>query len=417
MIRCTKCGTVNTADATFCSQCNSYLEWSGEPVAPEAPEAPPATPAPSIPGPPASPSGKAGGPTPGDAAGPQATHTVRVGPPDPGPTAAPPPSVPAAPAAASRVQGPAAPVQGPATPVQDPAGVAGVPQSRKPTAVPAQPPSRRPARVAAVPPPRPPPQPQRIEAPQPGDLVCPNCGTGNDPERRFCRRCGSSLETAPVAPPAARLPWYRRLRGRREAPAYQAGERPGGLGRRRRWRPGWGASIAGLLLLLGVGGSVAYLSVPSVRDLVDDLVRSVSDRARDTTLIYPTAEGPSAAGRPAADSVDRDLTSYWLALPNSAGRWVLSLRFDEPVDLQSINVHAGAPDDAYLRHARPRTIRLQSGSEQAGPFSLRDDEGLQNVPLTLREVRDLRLVVLDVYPGTSGDGTLALRELEFVVLR
>ena len=30
MIRCKKCGTLNEADATFCSQCDAFLEWSGE---------------------------------------------------------------------------------------------------------------------------------------------------------------------------------------------------------------------------------------------------------------------------------------------------------------------------------------------------------------------------------------------------
>jgi hypothetical protein len=43
---------------------------------------------------------------------------------------------------------------------------------------------------------------------QPGDLICANCGEPNDPSRKFCRRCGSSLATAstasaPPPPPAA----------------------------------------------------------------------------------------------------------------------------------------------------------------------------------------------------------------------
>jgi hypothetical protein len=37
------------------------------------------------------------------------------------------------------------------------------------------------------------PQPRRL---QPGDLVCPECGEGNDPNRKFCARCGTELTNA-----------------------------------------------------------------------------------------------------------------------------------------------------------------------------------------------------------------------------
>ena len=43
-----------------------------------------------------------------------------------------------------------------------------------------------------------------------GDLVCGQCGQGNDPGRKFCRKCGNSLAEAvpPVAPtwPRAKSP-------------------------------------------------------------------------------------------------------------------------------------------------------------------------------------------------------------------
>ena len=41
----------------------------------------------------------------------------------------------------------------------------------------------------------------------PGDLVCGQCGEGNDPSRRFCRRCGASLAAGDGIRP---LPWYQR---------------------------------------------------------------------------------------------------------------------------------------------------------------------------------------------------------------
>jgi hypothetical protein len=39
--------------------------------------------------------------------------------------------------------------------------------------------------------------------------ICPNCSTPNNPARRFCMKCGTSL--VEVAPPADdKRPWWRR---------------------------------------------------------------------------------------------------------------------------------------------------------------------------------------------------------------
>jgi uncharacterized OB-fold protein len=39
--------------------------------------------------------------------------------------------------------------------------------------------------------------------------ICPNCGTANNPTRRFCMKCGTSLVEAPTPPPT-KGPWWRR---------------------------------------------------------------------------------------------------------------------------------------------------------------------------------------------------------------
>jgi hypothetical protein len=41
--------------------------------------------------------------------------------------------------------------------------------------------------------------------PAPGDLICPACGAGNRPDRRFCRRCAARL-VAPAAAAASTQP-------------------------------------------------------------------------------------------------------------------------------------------------------------------------------------------------------------------
>ncbi|TDN93061.1 hypothetical protein [Microbacterium sp. BK668] len=166
---CLECGGRNLQGEQFCGNCGAYLAW--EPAAAEPPDDAAARPA--QPGPdtdageptrdaaapmPASPAASKAAPMP---PGGGADATARTAPPSPGtPPAAPP---------------------------------ADVPALRKPTA--AAPPRPR-AAVPAVP----------VEAPPaPGDVICPTCGAGNRPERRFCRRCAAQL-TAPVAAPASAQP-------------------------------------------------------------------------------------------------------------------------------------------------------------------------------------------------------------------
>jgi hypothetical protein len=47
----------------------------------------------------------------------------------------------------------------------------------------------------------------------PGDLICVECGEANQPERRFCRRCGATLRQASAAPasPLQTPTWHRRV--------------------------------------------------------------------------------------------------------------------------------------------------------------------------------------------------------------
>ncbi len=392
MIRCNKCGTLNEADASFCTACNSYLEWSGEKVQDDAH---------------ATSESSEDDPTLTDAKEPASGSTDQPSAQEPHSTVA---QVDTAPPRDETAEADAA--------QPDTSGTVPPPARTPVAAAPEQPSSRRPAKATAAPAPRPRQAAAvKVNQPAPGDLVCATCGTGNDPARKFCRHCGQSLASAPAAVAPASLPWYRRLFRRKTPQTYAAGTRPADLGSKRSWRPGCILLILGLLVVLVIGGIVAYLSVPAATDLVEDAVSSVTELVEERTLAYPTATGQGVTGHPVADVVDKSLRTYWLGRQNDRGRWVLELRFEREVDLRSVNVHSGAEGDEYLEFGRPRRVRIRAGDDDAGIVTLEDTKKIQPIAINLSGIRELRLTVLDTYRGELRANDMAIRELEFEVVK
>jgi ribosomal protein L40E len=222
MQTCPECGTRNAAGAEFCSSCGAYLAWEdeqspprpGSPAPPPAPETSrrPPPPRPERPAPPQSrpeplprPSPPRSGPVPGPGRGPTRHNPqkVRRMPPDPDerddrtvvlpriPDDVPGPghwpSNPSPPDGTERA-GSSSTVRGPGP----------VPPTREPPPVP-------PGNTRAWAPRPLEGEPERSIAP--GEVACPRCGTGNPPERHFCRRCATELRRdapRPVPPPPTR---------------------------------------------------------------------------------------------------------------------------------------------------------------------------------------------------------------------
>ena len=182
---------------------------------------------------------------------------------------------------------PAAPVSTASAPAkpEEPAALkpqATQPQARQPQAQ--QPDARKPTaeikrRVVAAPP-RPAGEPEY----KPGDLICGNCGAGNDPTRRFCRKCGTNLVGAVVVAPP---PWYKRIFRRRDR-ALMAGQRPAWMGDQQRARGGLMGTlnrffrlrrlVMGLLVGAAALGILSYVALPDVKGKVDqgiDQVRQI----------------------------------------------------------------------------------------------------------------------------------------------
>lgn len=282
--------------------------------------------------------------------------------------------------------------------------------------MPTQPASRQPAAVQpALPKKRPvPTTPQRAEPEvKPGDLVCTNCGTGNDPVRRFCRRCGQSLMTAVVA---RRPPWYRRLFRRERALA--AGARPDAMGRRGRPKRSIVKTLFVLLLLAALIAPIAgYFALPDFRDKVNatvaDLRLTFLPKLED---VHPTAVGKGAAGHDGKLAVDGNINTFWQS-DQADDPMVLSVQFAEPTDLGGLVFHLGSATDAqFLFFRRPRNVRLTFHGSTTAPIEveLTDDSAPQTKTIDVRKVTSLELQVLTFYEhAQGGQDAIALREVEF----
>ena len=148
----------------------------------------------------------------------------------------------------------------PSTPAE-PAGV-------QPTAVR----SRVPPTVTAAPPTK------ELSA---GDLVCGQCGEGNEPVRKFCRRCGNSLATAEVA---IDMP----ARGRSRSGPQRCSLPASGRNIARSTSAPWFASAQFVVVAVVLIGGIAYGAVPQVRNDINSTIQSVTG-SRDAS--YARAGG------------------------------------------------------------------------------------------------------------------------------
>ena len=436
MIVCKNCGHQNNDNDTFCGSCGKFLEWTGERISVAQPE--PEPPAPPTPQPEpvrhtfmdrvkeavgiddvAAPT------TPSRPAEPAAPSAPAPAAPVAASSAAPPPA--AAPQPAAAAWRPVPISSGP--PASSPASASG---DREPAlagvgaAAPAadEPMSRRPTSVApAIARPRTAP---RIAAPptrhRPGDLICGQCGEGNDPARHFCRRCGNTLDEAI----AVQLPWYRRLWNRMFHPrTFEAGYRharvgpPNVLG-------GFFRILRLAVLALIVVGVLAFALVPSFHNLVVARVTTAVTAVRklvhpNLDPVYPIGESASSAiaGHPPGLAADGYNNTYWAALPGDRAPF-LKMTFASPTDLADIGITPGpsgtAPNDQYRTQPRPHDVHLVFSDGSVQDITLADEAKAQFFPLSAKQVTYVEIHVITVYP-TAGPprSSVAVTEVEFRV--
>lgn len=451
MIVCSRCGFENENSDAFCGSCATFLEWDGRKVAEETPPEPEPEPAVQVepearPGlidrvreaigigedddapPVAAQEAPAPAPAPEPApAGevrsvPVASVAVPVGPavsamggeartatppPPPAPLPPPPPApLPVPPQRASDVA--AVPEAPPAQPAPVPDGIPG----------PVQPAAVKPAAVKARPAPK---RPTTAHEINPGDKICGQCGEGNDPQRRFCRRCGASLIQAEVYS----LPWYSRLwRRLTHRKQRMAGERPK---MRRRVIGGHGggilfnigkwvvlAAIAALVILSLVGPYHHTLSHRESR-YYHDVVGTVHPTYTAYHATNATATS-SAPGFPASNLVDGVDNNSWEAANAGVGQKVV-VTFPTAANLGRIGFLNGdqVTPQAFLTEPRPEKVLLQFNGTKpyTKTVTLKDSAAFQTFGIATKGSTTMTLTIESVYPATGGAANTAMTQIEF----
>ncbi len=271
----------------------------------------------------------------------------------------------------------------------------------------------------------------------PGDLVCPKCGKGNAPTRKFCRSCAEPLKDAA----AAKLGFFARLKAkRRRKRELKAGSRPGAAGGRgnggkdsvrERGREGWwrlnavlmrAGALLGVVALLGFGVEPirARLHLPNVRQTVFDKIKGLKPVYDPVRAVQPAASS-SIKGNEPTNLIDLT-TAPWMATPapnSGVGQWV-SVAFEKPIDLSRVLMTSGLnsdePGKGFTSQPRPRELRAIFNDDQSTAITVvaKDIGQPQTLKIDHKEVTKVRLEITGVYSASDGKGkSVTISELEF----
>jgi hypothetical protein len=265
---------------------------------------------------------------------------------------------------------------------------------------------------------------------RPGDLICGECGEGNDPARKFCSRCGNSLVAAEIV----KMPWWRRLLPRRGPRTVAIGDqrRPGGTGvsvRKAGPDIGHGLRRAYRIARLAVGvaalcAATLYGAFPPFRNTVNGEFTSVRQKASNIVnsraLIPVHAVKVTAnlqvAGHPGTYAVDEYTNTYWLAPWSSGHEPVLTLDFGRAVTLERMILYSGASGN-YTADSRPATLNLIFSNNES--YTVVPDDTPDQQTLTIHDaiqVNSVQIQIGSVYPGLSSSD-VGISDIELFALK
>lgn len=260
---------------------------------------------------------------------------------------------------------------------------------------------------------------------QPGDKVCGDCGEGNNPNRRFCSRCGASLDEAVVV----KAKWWRKLLPRRRNRVVEAGMRPG----RRGMRGGRGGGspvlrvigtifrtvvkIGGVVVLIG---GIVYASYAPFRTWVNTNVNTVEQKVLGKVHpqlaqihAFSTKASAEVTGHPGTMADDGFTNTYWEAPDNVASQQpLLTLTFDHAVTIQRIILTSGSSDN-FQAVDRPETLHLVYNTGQVEDITAKDTPAAQT--LTVNHGAGVTSMTIQVtgFFRSAGSTQMAITEIEF----
>lgn len=256
------------------------------------------------------------------------------------------------------------------------------------------------------------PRPPADDPIQHGDLVCGQCGIGNKPTRKFCRRCGTTLAEAEVA----KLGWWRRWRNRRKV--KEAGTRPR-TQRSGGFRPRVPTRLLTLLAVLGLLGIGGY----ALRSYAIDGYDTVRDRIAGTEEVNPTAIAATSSQRGHGPEEARDGVSneYWAPAKAGDGRGEkLTMEFETPIRLVYVLVTPGISaedEELFLTQGRPAelnaVVRRSDGTVEVEELTLEDRIGPARFGIGVSDVVEITFEVRRSYKGTAPGSRTAIAEVEF----
>lgn len=245
-----------------------------------------------------------------------------------------------------------------------------------------------------------------------GEPICAACGTGNQADRSFCRRCAESLTADPVpeAAEAPRLSWWTRLFGPPEGRALPAGTRPRWKSRR------FPTKTVALVAALGLLGGAAYGNT----DSIGGAPQRVLDEFFDASVPTKMMDSPSIKDRGPEYAADEYSNTSWAAELKGGGAPYLEAKFAKPTRLAYVFITGLSSEPRSQEDQRPAKVLISVRYEGAADGTFQDIFPVVEVAHdTLRHgfyvgadnVRDVRLTIME--PNSRGAKSVSIGGVQF----
>ncbi len=278
--------------------------------------------------------------------------------------------------------------------------------------------------------------PTTLDAPH--EHRCPQCGTVNGEQLRFCRKCGLVLvELTRAAGGSATgnpaVSWWRRWfpysRDAAGRAAWRAYRRT--LPIRFRVR----RALLGLLVIALLGGGLAVVGHNPLAWARDRWYDARNTLVQVTGVqAFGTPRGSEIQNFPASAAVDTVADTAWgtawtaitpapsgclgpAAVPAAGSTGSLQLVLDAPVTVRAVSIAAGlgATDPLRTHEWRPKTLQLAFSDGRCQRVTLKDVPALQQLPLSPVRTSEIRISVVDTFPA-SADQTVNVVAISEVLL-